>query len=268
MAETIFDPVHAYSFECTGVAVVPNVLTSAQIETAKALIAANWPAGIPWKFPVLHLGRVFWEMLTQPVLLELGRYFAGDRFRLDHAFGVSSHGAIPQLHGGPQSNQYACFYGPNSGREAKVITARLNFGFCLEGQNAKTGGFCYVPGSHKSVEPRAGREIFEKIYKGKFDHPSIVVPTLCPGDMLMFTEGMVHGDTGWRNPEPGSYRMQIYYMMTAGFACWRDPAENAHLLQHAQTDLERRLMAPPWVGRYSETPTSMGVTNQLREPTI
>lgn len=263
------DPVHAYSFECTGVAVIPQVLTEAQVAEAKRLIHNNWPSNIPWKFPVMHLGRIFWEMLTQPLLLELANDLAGEHFRFDHAFGLmSNEKTIAQLHGGPQSNQHACFYSNPSGRPSRVLTGRLNFGFCLEGQNSSTGGFCYVPGSHKSVEPRSGLQVFEQIYKSKFDHPSIVVPTLNPGDMVMFTEGMVHGDTGWRNPKPDSYRMQIYFMMTAGFACWRDPSENVHLLQYAKTELEKQLLEPPWVGRCEETATTRAVKNKLREPTL
>lgn len=260
------NPVHAYSFDCTGVAIIPQVLTSEQIAEAKRLIHNNWPNNVPWKFPVMHLGRIFWDMLTQPMLLQLANDLAGEHFRFDHAFGLmSNEKTIAQLHGGPQSNQHACFYLNPSGRPSRVLTGRLNFGFCLEGQNSSTGGFCYVPGSHKSVEPRSGLQVFEEIYKSKFDHPSIVVPTLNPGDMVMFTEGMVHGDTGWRNPQSGSYRMQIYFMLTAGFACWRDPAENAHLMQYAKTELEKQLLEPPWVGRYLETEHSMGITNTMRK---
>lgn len=258
---------HSYSYECTGFARIPNALTPDQVETAKTLIRHNWPNGIPWKFPVLHLGRVFWEMMTHSQLLPLAHEYAGEHFRVDHAFGLSSNGAIPQLHGGPQSSQYSCFYIPLNNGQRKGI-GRLNFGFCLEGQTPETGGFCYVPGSHKTHDPRGGLEILQQVYNGNFDHHSIVVPTLTPGDMIMFTEAMVHGDTGWRNPTPGSYRMQVYFMLAPGFACWRDPRENEHLLQYAQTDLERRMMDGPWSGRFSETFTSMGVTNERRRPTI
>lgn len=262
------NPVHAYSFDTTGVAVIPNALNAGQVETAKQLIRTNWPEGAPWKFPVLHLGRIFWEMMTHPHLLNLCNQFVGEHFRMDHAFGLTSNGAIAQLHGGPQSSQYSCFYLPTGHGPRKAITGQLNFGFCLEGQNPNTGGFCYVPGSHKANDSRAGLEVLQQVYGGKFDHPSIVVPTLVPGDMVVFTEALIHGDTGWRNREPGSCRMQVYYKMTPGFMCWRDPAQHEHLLQYAQSDVERRLMAPPWTGRYSETATSMGVTNSRRVPTV
>ena len=260
--------VHAYSFETTGMAIIPKALSLEKVAEAKQLIQNNWPSGAPWKFPVLHLGRVFWEMMTQPVMLELCQQFAGDHFRMDHAFGLTSNGAHAQLHGGPQSSQYSCFYLPLSGEKHPGIAGQLNFGFCLEGQSPQTGGFCYVPGSHKSVDPRAGQEILTEVYRNNFNHHSIGVPHLEPGDMILFTEALIHGDTGWRNRVPGSCRMQVYFKMTPGFMCWRDPAENDHLLQYAETDLERRLMAAPWTGRYSETQTSMGVTNTRRGPTV
>lgn len=262
------NPVHAYSFECTGVAIIPNALTYTQVEEAKWLIRQNWPEGAPWKFPVLHLGGIFWDMMTHPHLLNLCNQFAGEHFRMDHAFGLTSNGAIPQLHGGPQSSQYSCFYLPLSFGDRKGLAGQLNFGFCLEGQSPETGGFCYVPGSHKVVDSRAGREVLTEVYGGKFDHHSITVPTLIPGDMIVFTEALIHGDTGWRKKSPGSCRMQVYYKMTPGFMCWRDPAQNEHLLKYARTDLERRLMAPPWTGRYSETAVSMGTDNSRREPTV
>lgn len=261
-------PVHAYSFECTGLAIISNVLSTAQVETAKQLIRSNWPQGVPWKFPVLQLGRVFWDMMTRPELLELCDQFAGPQFRMDHAFGLTSNGAIAQLHGGPQSSQYSCFYLPLSFGPRRGLAGQLNFGYCLEGQSPATGGFCYIPGSHKVVDSRAGSAVLAEVYGGKFNHHSIIVPTLVPGDLILFTEATVHGDTGWRNPVSGSCRMQVYYKMTPGFVAWRDPAQNQHLLQYAQTELERKLLLPPWTGRYSETATSMGVSNERRAETV
>ena len=116
--------VHAYSFETTGMAIIPKALSLEKVAEAKQLIQNNWPSGAPWKFPVLHLGRVFWEMMTQPAMLELCQQFAGDHFRMDHAFGLTSNGAHAQLHGGPQSSQYSCFYLPLSGEKHPGRLAR------------------------------------------------------------------------------------------------------------------------------------------------
>jgi ectoine hydroxylase-related dioxygenase (phytanoyl-CoA dioxygenase family) len=50
----------------------------------------------------------------------------------------------------------------------------------------RKGGFCYIPGSHKATDPRDGRTILKELYKYGFNHHSITVPTLNPGDVVMF----------------------------------------------------------------------------------
>jgi hypothetical protein len=257
---------HEYSFETTGFTVLRNLIPVEKIEEIKSLLNNNWPTGLPWKFPFLHLGRVFWEPLSQPWVQGLAKSFAGEHFRLDHAFGVTSNGAIPQLHGGPQSSQLSCFYIPfNNGKNLGLVS-QINFGVCVQGQSPTTGGFCYIPGSHKSTDPRDGHKLLAELYLKQFNHHSIIVPTLNPGDIIMFTEGLVHGDTGWKDKK--TCRIQLYYRINPGFICWRDPEQNKHLEQYAVTDYEKRLLRSPWTGRYTETSTQMGINNERRTPTI
>jgi hypothetical protein len=254
-----------FSFNATGVAVIPNVLTPEQIQAARESISSRWPSGGLWKFPILHLGRVFWDMMTRPACLDFCTEFVGEHFRMDHAFGVSGEAAEAQMHGGPYSSQNSCFYLPLPGQR-KGFVGQLNLGFTLYGQDAETGGFCYIPGSHKSTDMRAGAEILKEVYNYDFNHSSIVVPTLKPGDLLVFTEALIHGDTGWRSP--ATPRMQAYYKMTPGFMCWRDPQENVKYRIYAKTDLEKKLLNPPWTGRYTEDAFTMGITNERRQPTL
>lgn len=255
-----------YCLDTVGVTIIRNAVPADKIQGLKTLLNQNWPDGIPWKFPILHLGHEFWEILSHPSVKNLSKSFAGDNFRLDHAFGVTSNGAVPQLHGGPQSSQLSCFYLPLNNGQKRALVSQINFGLCLQGQSPQTGGLCYIPGSHKSTDPRDGRAILAELYKYGFNHHSITVPTLNPGDLIVFTEGLVHGDTGWKDPK--TCRIQLYYKITPGFICWRDPEECKHLEQYATTPYERNLIAAPWVGRYTETPTHMGITNERRKPTI
>ena len=179
---------------------------------------------------------------------------------------MTSNGAFAQLHGGPQSSQHSCYYLQLPHGKRRGIVGQMNFGYCLEPQNSKTGGFVYVPGSHKSADSRAGNEVLSEVYKGNFTDPSLLVPELNPGDLLVFTEALIHGDTGWQASND-SYRMQIYYKMTPGFMCWRDPHQQEIYHHYAANDLERRLIEPPWTGRYSETSMSMGYANERRDKT-
>ena len=262
----MLDQCHSYIFDTTGCVIIKNVLNNQDVLEAKNAIISNWPDKTPWKFPVMHLGRVFWKMLTQELLLDFSEEFCGEHFRLDHAFGLSGNDAVPQLHGGPQSSQHSCFYLQLPHGIRKGIVGQLNVGFCLEPQNPKTGGFVYLPGSHKTADSRAGREILEEVYKNDFTHHSLVVPTLESGDMIIFTEALIHGDTGWK-ASTGSCRMQVYFKMTPGFMCWRDPNQLQILERFVETDLERRLIEPPWTGKYSETAYTMGAINDRRSPT-
>lgn len=255
----------SYVFDTTGCVIIKNILSKADVHIAKNAITDNWPGLPPWKFPVLHLHRIFWEMLTHDILLDYCEMFCGEHFRLDHAFGLSSNGAVPQLHGGPQSSQYSCFYLQLNNGLRKGIVGQLNFGYCLEPQNEQTGGFTYVPGSHKTADARVGAEVLKDVYNNDFSHHSLIVPELNPGDLLVFTEALIHGDTGYRAKD--SYRMQVYYKMTPGFMCWRDPSQQHIYKQFALTEQERRLIEPPWTGRYSETSTSMGTSNDRRQKT-
>ncbi len=259
---------HAYVFDTTGVTIVRGQISPEKVNEARnALYKIHGSvAALPWKFPVLRAGRVFWEFMTHPMVMEMSREFCGPHFRMDHAFGVAGNTSPAQLHGGPQSSQYSCFYNVLPQRNKRAICGQLNFGICLQEQTRSTGGFCYVPGSHKQSDPRAGAEILQEVYSGHFDHASIVVPDLRPGDILVFTEALIHGDTGWKYPHV-TPRVQIYYKMTPGWMCWRDPAENKIYDELIQTPLERQLMAPPWTGRYSETESSMGVNNERRPAT-
>lgn len=256
-----------YSFDSTGVAIINQAITEKDVAEAISLIKSNWEGYPTWKFPVLHLGRVFWRFMTHPILLELADAFLGEHFRMDHAFGVSGKGAPAQMHGGPQSSQYSCFYLPLAAGSRKGIAGQLNFGFVLQGQSPDTGGFCYIPGSHKVVDSRAGAQVLQHVYQNNFEHHSIVVPTLSPGDLILFTEGMVHGDTRWK-ASPGNVRLSIYYKMTTGWMCWRDPVQNQKYLDYAENDLERKLLEPPWTGRYSEDNVSMGFNNERRSKTV
>jgi hypothetical protein len=255
-----------YSFSTTGVAIIPEVLHRDRLARAIAAVEDRWPGGGQWKFPVLHLDRVFWDMMTHPTVLEFCREFTGEHFRMDHAFGVSGDAAQRQMHGGPYSSQHSCFCLPIPGGSSFV--GQLNIGFTLHGQSPETGGFCYVPGSHRSTDPRAGAELLEEVYDHDFNHHSIVVPTLWPGDLMVFTEALVHGDTGQNKSHVPTTRTQIYYKMTPGFMCWRDPEENKKYLGYAKTELERKMLEPPWTGRYSEDANSMGITNERREGTL
>jgi hypothetical protein len=255
-------PLDVYLFDCMGLVVLRNVFPASQIEAAKKAIDAVHPGIKPWKFPVLNLGEVFWDMMTNPTMLALVEQLCGDQFRMDHAFSVSSDAGLVNLHGGPSSSFGSCFTQVDN----QLMTGQLSCGVSLAAQSPATGGMCYIPGSHRSLDMRTGSEVRKQLLNGRMDHECITIPTLNPGDLVVFSESLVHGDTGWNNP--GYSRIITYYKFCPGFMTWRDPREQEQYVPLARTDLERRLVEPPWSGKFSDKNNKMDYNNTRREKTL
>lgn len=258
------EPRHVYALDATGVCVVRNAFIPAAVAQIRdCMLAGRAPAELPWKFPVLHLGRAVWNALTHPAVLQLAEAACGPHFRLDHAFGLSSNGAPAQMHGGQWTSQWSNF--AVSPRDGAFLYGQLVVGVCLRHQSPVTGGLCYIPGSHRAADKRDGREIIAGVLMDRFDPDLVIVPRLEPGDIVAFPEGIVHGDTGYHGDGP---RLQLYYKFSPGWVAWRDPRQRDETIRYAETDLERRLVEPAWTGRYSEDQHTMDVTNELRPATL
>jgi ectoine hydroxylase-related dioxygenase (phytanoyl-CoA dioxygenase family) len=104
------------------------------------------------------------------------------------------------------------------------------------------GGFACIPGSHKSnfisSLPTDVRRFERKAHY-------VVQPAVEAGDALFFTESVIHGTLPWRAPHE---RRALLYKYSPGYSAWSqnyyDPEEFETL-----TDQQRRILAPPSVGR-------------------
>jgi len=257
-----FDSLEIYLFDCMGLTVVRNVIPQNQIEIARSAISTVYPQKKPWKFSVLKMGEIFWDLMTNKRMLDIVDKLCGDQFRLDHAFAVSGDEQIINLHGGPSSSFGSCF----SRLDNSLYVGQLSCGIPLYPQSPSTGGMCYIPGSHKSLDVRTGREIRKELFNGNVNHESIVVPVLNPGDLVLFSESLIHGDVGWKPTDYG--RLVVYYKFSPGFMSWRDPREQEQYRGLARNDLERRLMEPPWSGQFSDKDFIMDHTNVRRKKTL
>ncbi len=137
--------------------------------------------------------RVFKSILAHPRLVPIFHGILGKGYRMDHlpmilAQNAGSEGF--QLHGGTvdcTSGEYNphlayhCHHGT-------IRSALLGCNVILRDHNPGDGGFCIVPGSHKSNF---------KMPKGMVDGEKyeefIVQPASKAGDVILFSEGTVHG---------------------------------------------------------------------------
>jgi ectoine hydroxylase-related dioxygenase (phytanoyl-CoA dioxygenase family) len=113
--------------------------------------------------------------------------------------------------------------------------------YALKDVNEGDGGFVCVPGSHKANHP----------FYPNVDSHLVVNPNPKAGDMLIFTEALVHGTRKWRSE---NLRRSLLYKYSPGYSTWGNPQNLERLLPLATTDVQRSLLRPPGVGTREKVP--------------
>ena len=98
------------------------------------------------------------------------------------------------------------------------------------------GGFICVPGSHNASLNTYKPDVYSHL---------VVNPTLQAGDMLIFTEALVHGTRKWNGD---CQRRSLLYKYAPGYSSWARPDSLDAYRKVATTDLQRDLLRPPYVG--------------------
>mmetsp|Transcript_19285 Transcript_19285/g.44693 ORF Transcript_19285/g.44693 Transcript_19285/m.44693 type:complete len:311 (-) Transcript_19285:264-1196(-) len=137
--------------------------------------------------------RVFQSILAHPRLVPIFHGLLGKGYRMDHlpmilAQNKGSEGF--QLHGGTidcTSGAYNPFLAYHC-HHGTITTALLGCNVILRDHNPGDGGFCIVPGSHKSnfKMPRG-------MVDGEKYEDFVIQPATKAGDVILFSEGTVHG---------------------------------------------------------------------------
>jgi ectoine hydroxylase-related dioxygenase (phytanoyl-CoA dioxygenase family) len=213
-----------YLFDLNGYLIVRNVLSAEEVAAANAAIDSHAHEMVERSDPALRnaargtalagsgpgrkdLGRVlewpaaeskvFRSVLAHPRLVPIFHGLLGKGYRMDHlplvlcqdcgAEGFQLHGGTVDCATGEYNPElaYACHHGA-------IRTALLGCNVMLTDHNAGDGGFCVVPGSHKSnFKLPAGMADGDR--HGEF----IVQPPTRGGDVVLFSEGTVHGARAW-----------------------------------------------------------------------
>ena len=150
---------------------------------------------------VLEWGKeseVFKSILAHPKLVPYFHGLLGKGYRMDHLpfiIAQDEGGEGFQLHGGTidcTSGEYNPYLAYTVCHQGKLRNALLGVNVMLTDHNAGDGGFCVVNGSHKSNF---------KMPKGMVDGEKyqefIVQPVTKAGDVVLFSEGTVHGAMAW-----------------------------------------------------------------------
>jgi ectoine hydroxylase-related dioxygenase (phytanoyl-CoA dioxygenase family) len=213
-----------YLFDLNGFLIVRGVLTSEEVEMANraidnhsyemversddalrnAMKGTNFFGNGPGRMDLgrcLEWGptesRVFQSILAHPRLVPIFHGILGQGYRMDHlplilAQNKGSEGF--QLHGGTvdcTSGEYNphlayhCYHGT-------IRSSLLGCNVILADHNLGDGGFCVVPGSHKS-----NFKMPQGMVDGEKYEEYILQPATKAGDVILFSEGTVHGAKSW-----------------------------------------------------------------------
>eukprot|EP00978_Attheya_sp_CCMP212_P015396 scaffold39755_cov52-Attheya_sp.AAC.7 len=197
--------------------------------------------------------KVFKSILAHPRLVPLFHGILGKGYRMDHmpfviaqdmgAEGFQLHGGTVDCVSGEYNPYlaYTCHHG-------MIRSALMGCNVILTDHNAGDGGFCVVPGSHKSnfkmppgmVDGEAYQEFIRQV-------------TTKAGDVVLFSEGTVHGAMAWTNPDV-QRRVCLYRFSPATNVYARSYFGNEgggwpKAMYEGMTDAQKAVLEPPYANR-------------------
>jgi ectoine hydroxylase-related dioxygenase (phytanoyl-CoA dioxygenase family) len=195
-------------------------------------------------------GEQFKALVDHPKVTPYIEELLGPWFRLDHDYSIFMKDGAPGggLHGGEDGGQPGGSEGDHwyKYRDGVMRNGLSVFTFFLTPAAAGDGGFACIPGSHKSnflaSIPREVRS-FER------PSPYVVQPEVEAGDVLFFTEALVHGTMPWKGKHE---RRALLYKYAPGHSAW---SGNFYDLDEfdSLTDQQRRVLSPPSIGGREHT---------------
>ena len=238
-------PEEKFTFDLQGYLVVKGVLGPAELAALNAIAEQRSAAardGRPYRraFRVSAWGPPYQALIDHPRIVPYLVELVGPRFRLDHDFAIfmTKGGTGQELHGGESEENPDHWYRYRDGVMRNGLTVVT---FCLTHARAGDGGFCCVPGSHKSHFAESLPDDVRH-YRRRPDY--VVQPALDAGDVVILTEALVHGTAPWT---AGHERRALLYKYSPGHSAWMreyyDAAEYPGV-----SEQQARILAPPSVG--------------------
>ena len=230
-----------YEFDLNGYIIYRNILSEEEVYRMNAIIDEHQAGGTSHTpffeshdFSFFELDPCFIELMANPRTLRIIRVLVGNWLRLDHTYGLQMTKATEiheNLRGGPRGDHGEHQYQWVEGRMYNGLTTVM---YALGDVNSGNGGFVCVPGSHKA----------NLYYRPPIDSHLMVNPSLKAGDMLIYTETLVHGTRRWR----ADHRWRsLLYKYSPGNSIWFDFESIRHYRDLATNDLQRDILRPPGV---------------------
>ena len=235
-----------YLFDLKGYVNIEGVLDADDLTELNALIdAQNYADPADDNIHSQRFGGFLsWEndafrkLLNHPRIMPCLAEIVGPKFRLDHVYGILMKEGNPggTLHGGGtpyDPSQYYVF------RNDRMYNGLTVVSWALTNMLPEHGGFCCIPGSHKSNYPCPPQ--FHPVK----DNKTCMAPVhQKAGDAVIFTEALTHGTLPWTTTHQ---RRSILFKYSPGHASWgHERYDDA--LRDLMTDEDQKLiLEPPYV---------------------
>ncbi len=230
-----------FRFDLQGFLVIPSVLSAEQCQSYSDLADEAWPEQ-PDDGPfrrtefVTAWGQPFVDLMDHDAVLPCLVELLGQRPRVDHDYCIfMKNGAGGSyLHGGP-------FKFPDHWyqyRDGKMRNGLTVATWNLTDAPAGAGGFACVPGSHKS---NYAKFLPDDVRSFERAADYVYQPPMRAGDVLIFTEALLHGTVEWTMPHD---RRTLLYKYSPANSTWHptpyDPGEFP-----SASERQKRLMVAP-----------------------
>ena len=188
----------------------------------------------------LEWGPAWRNLIDQQRVVDaLGRII-GPKFRLDHAYGMAQraetgmgkHGGLHHIGG---MFDHGCYYVTHGERMHNGLVVAS---FALTDVPEGAGGFCCVPGTHKSLHPMPG-----DWYRKLETNPVVRHVPMRAGDVLIFTEALTHGTMPWRST--AGERRSVLLKYCPHYMQWAQKPMDSDL--EGLTDRQRRILDGAYV---------------------
>ena len=245
-----------YLFDLNGYLVIEDVLSASEVAELNALIDAqelpppadNFPrfgsaAGAARKSGsgFLQWGEPFVRLMDHPALLPILRFRLGEAFRLERIYGMYMREGSPagRLHADYGASSPHATAGPGEFfpfRDNRIVAGFMVGAWNLRDTGPGIGGFCCIPGSHKSAF-----RIPRRIHEAHQDDPAVKILEAPAGSLTVFTEALTHGTARWDGDYERRTLLYKYCVSSMSWGATRVQAPEGI----AMTPRQRQLLADP-----------------------
>ena len=231
-----------YLFDLRGYMVVEDVLSADEVSEMNQLIDSRFDDEVEMKDAKRHQGgylswgQPFVDLLDQERIMSQLKFIVGDGFRLDHYYAIYADEGADRLnfHGGNRPYDPPEYYHFRNDRMFNGLTV-VSWQLCDVGP--EEGGFCCIPGSHKSNWPTP-----PEIKEAHIKADCVTIPKAKAGSVVIFTEALTHGSGPWIADHQ---RRSLLFKYSPAQQSWsRDhikPPEGVSF-----TDRQKLLFEPPY----------------------